>query len=295
MAPSANYADLLRSVPGVNITQISARDVNVNSRSATSSLATSQLAVVDGRSIYQDFFGFTMWDFMPSNLDEIKRIEVIRGPASAVWGANALNGVINVITKTPARDARHVGVVRCGGRWTARSTRTRPSARRSGYVQRRPTRRRSTIAGRYKLSAGTYVSDAFARPTGTIPNGSTTQYPNYENDGTNQPKVDARVDYDFADPSKKLQFAGGVAGTDGMMHTGIGPFDIAKGAKMGYWQGDVHEERAQAAGVHEHAQRRGDERRRGGSGRQADPAELRHEDVRLRAGRQPHPRGQTRA
>ena len=88
-------------MPGVNITQISARDVNVTSRGATSSLATSQLTVVDGRSVYQDFFGFTMWDFVPSNLDEIKRIEVIRGPASAIWGANALNGVVNVITKSP--------------------------------------------------------------------------------------------------------------------------------------------------------------------------------------------------
>jgi iron complex outermembrane receptor protein len=85
----------------VNITQLSARDVNVNSRSATSSLATAQLAVVDGRSIYQDFFGFVMWDFMPANVNEIKQMEVIRGPASAVWGANALNGVINVVTKSP--------------------------------------------------------------------------------------------------------------------------------------------------------------------------------------------------
>ena len=101
VAPSTNYADLLRNVPGVNVTQISARDVNITSRSATSSLATSQLAVVDGRSIYQDFFGFTMWDFMPNDLDEIKRVEVIRGPASAVWGANALTGVVNVITKSP--------------------------------------------------------------------------------------------------------------------------------------------------------------------------------------------------
>src|SRR4029450_12812116 len=101
VAPSSNYAELLRNAPGVNITQISARDVNVTSRGATSSLATSQLTVVDGRSVYQDFFGFTMWDFVPSNLDEVKRIEVIRGPASAVWGANALSGVVNIITKSP--------------------------------------------------------------------------------------------------------------------------------------------------------------------------------------------------
>ena len=98
-SPAANYGDLLRGVPGVNVTQLSARDINVTARGATSSLSTSQLAVVDGRSLYQDFFGFVMWDFMPANTAEIKQIEVIRGPASAVWGANAVNGVINVITR----------------------------------------------------------------------------------------------------------------------------------------------------------------------------------------------------
>ena len=107
--PAASYSDLLRTVPGVNVTQLSARDINITSRAATSSLSTSQLAVLDGRSIYQDFFGFVMWDFMPANMDEVKQIEVIRGPASAVWGANALTGVVNVITKTP-REMRGASV-----------------------------------------------------------------------------------------------------------------------------------------------------------------------------------------
>src|SRR6188474_3538601 len=56
--PSTNYAELFRSVPGVNIVQTSARDFNITTRSATSSLATSQLALLDGRSLYPDFFGF---------------------------------------------------------------------------------------------------------------------------------------------------------------------------------------------------------------------------------------------
>ena len=100
-APTQNFAELLRSVPGLNITQVSARDINVTSRAPTGTLATGQLALLDGRSLYQDFFGFVMWDFLPVNLNEIKQIEVIRGPASAVWGANALYGVVNVITKSP--------------------------------------------------------------------------------------------------------------------------------------------------------------------------------------------------
>src|SRR5687768_3031533 len=100
-APTQNFAELLRTVPGMNITHVSARDINVTSRGATGTLATGQLALLDGRSLYQDFFGFVMWDFLPVNLNEIKQVEVIRGPASAVWGANALNGVVNVITKSP--------------------------------------------------------------------------------------------------------------------------------------------------------------------------------------------------
>src|SRR3954453_16331630 len=100
-APTQNFAELLRAVPGMNITQVSARDINVTTRGATGTLATAQLALFDCRSLYQDFFGFVMWDFLPVNLNEIKQVEVIRGPASAVWGANAVNGVINVITKSP--------------------------------------------------------------------------------------------------------------------------------------------------------------------------------------------------
>ena len=100
-ATSQNFAELLRPIPGLNITQVSARDINVTSRAATGTLATGLLALLDGRSLYQDMFGFVMWDFLPVNLNEIKQIEVIRGPASAVWGANALYGVVNVITKSP--------------------------------------------------------------------------------------------------------------------------------------------------------------------------------------------------
>jgi len=235
VAPSSNYADLLRNAPGVNITQISARDVNVTSRGATSSLATSQLTVVDGRSVYQDFFGFTMWDFVPSNLDEIKRIEIIRGPASAIWGANALNGVVNVITKSPRELVGTSVTLGVGGfDRDVVDDDAHPGSGSLFYV--RGTHAAVKDRWAYKLSAGTYVSDAFARPVGNVPNGLTppTPYPPYENKGTEQPKFDGRVDYDFANPDRKLQFSGGIGGTDGIMHTGIGPFDIQGGSKMGY-------------------------------------------------------------
>src|SRR5205823_14847653 len=100
-SPAQNYGDLLRSVPGLNVIQTSARHINLTSRQATTTLSNSQLVLVDGRSIYLDFFGIVLWDFLPTNLADIRQIEVIRGPASAVWGANALTGVVNVITKAP--------------------------------------------------------------------------------------------------------------------------------------------------------------------------------------------------
>jgi len=85
-SPAVNIGDLLRAVPGLNVTQVSARDVNLTARGATGTLATSQLALVDGRSVYLDFFGMVMWDLVPTNPNDIRQIEVIRGPASAVWG-----------------------------------------------------------------------------------------------------------------------------------------------------------------------------------------------------------------
>ena len=235
---STNYGDLLRSVPGLNVTQISARDVNVTSRAATGTLATSQLAVLDGRSLYLDFFGFIMWDFMPVNMTEIKRIEVIRGPASAIWGANATSGVINVITKTPREMQGTTATIGAG--WfgrdaTGNGASSTASAGSLFYLSGTHARAVNDRLA-FKISAGGYSSDPMARPVGLIPNGlagNTTKYPDYANAGTSQPKFDARVDYDLKDGAA-LQFSGGAGGTSGIMHTGIGPFDVAKGSVLGY-------------------------------------------------------------
>ena len=86
-----------------------------------------------------------MWDFLPVNLNEIKQVEVIRGPASAVWGANAVNGVVNVITKSPREMQGTSAVLGFGSFDGAGAERNDGSA---VVRQRRLTRRRSTIAGR---------------------------------------------------------------------------------------------------------------------------------------------------
>ncbi|HYT75935.1 MAG TPA: TonB-dependent receptor [Vicinamibacterales bacterium] len=237
-APTQNFAELLRAVPGMNITQVSARDINVTARGATGTLATGQLAVLDGRSLYQDFFGFVMWDFLPVNLNEIKQIEVIRGPASAVWGANALSGVINVITKSPREMQGTSAVLGVGGFDRSTST-TSQSAGTLFYISGTHAQAVNDRLA-FKISAGGYTQDPYARPSGAIAcdrpevcTAARNPYPPFANQGTTQPKFDARVDYDYPD-GRKLSFSGGVAGTDGIMHTGIGPFDIDKGSVMGY-------------------------------------------------------------
>src|SRR5262245_48151836 len=189
-SPATNMGDLLRAVPGINVTHLTARDVNITTRCATSTLATSQLALVDGRSVYLDFFGMVMWDLVPTNASEIKQIEVIRGPASAVWGANAMSGVVNVITMSPRELAAATG----GSSLTVAA----------GFFDRDATGQDNGTGGlfyvngthaqavdekwSYKLSAGYFTQDALPRPTGTINNAFNTPYPPYANSGTSQPK-----------------------------------------------------------------------------------------------------------
>ena len=229
-ATSQNFAELLRAVPGLNVTQVSARDINVTSRAATGTLATGQLALLDGRSLYQDFFGFVMWDFLPVNLNEIKQVEVIRGPASAVWGANAVYGVVNVITKSPREMQGTSAILGIG-------TFERTNDQDAGSLWYISGTHAQAVNDRwaFKLSAGGYSQDPLSRPTGIIPGspGTGTAYPSYTNTGTTQPKFDGRVDYDYTSGAK-LSLSGGVSGTEGIMHSGIGPFDIKSGSYMTY-------------------------------------------------------------
>ena len=193
---SSSYADVFRSVPGVNVTQTSARDINITSRGATSTLSTSQLALIDGRSIYLDFFGFIAWDFLPVNPAEIKQIEVIRGPASAIWGANALSGVVNVITKTPRELQGSSFTIGFGGFNRESSNASRTPARCSTCRVR--TRRPSTSAGRTRSRP---VSTRRTRCCARAGRCRTTpaRLSDYTNTGHEAAEVRLRVDRDYED------------------------------------------------------------------------------------------------
>ncbi len=231
-SPINSYAELLREVPGMNISQTSARDYNITMRGATSTLSTNQLALLDGRSLYLDFFGFIAWDLVPANAFELRQVEVIRGPASAVWGANALNGVINFISKTP-RELDSNNLTMTFGGFNRRPEGGQDLDGGALYSVNVTHARALNDRWAYKLSAGYFSSDAFARPVGTIPNGTGTEYPAFSNQGTSQPKFTGRVDYDQPDGRYNLVLEAGYSGTDGIIHTGIGPFDMT-GVGLGY-------------------------------------------------------------
>ena len=106
--------DLLRMVPGLDIMQITTSDLVINARGYNKEMSNKMLVLIDGRSVYWDFYGIVLWDTFPIVLEDIKRIEIIRGPGSALYGANAFSGVINIITKSP-EETRGTSVSVSGG------------------------------------------------------------------------------------------------------------------------------------------------------------------------------------
>jgi iron complex outermembrane receptor protein len=94
--------DLLRMAPGVEVAQINSNKWAVSVRGFNALYANKLLVLVDGRSLYNRIFSGVLWDTEDLMLDDIDRIEVIRGPGAAMWGANAVNGVINIVTKAAA-------------------------------------------------------------------------------------------------------------------------------------------------------------------------------------------------
>jgi len=97
---ATNIPDLLKMVPGVNVAQLNANMWAIGIRGFSNLDADKVLVLIDGRSVYTPTSSGVEWDQQDVPLENIDRIEVIRGPGGAVWGANAMNGVINIITKS---------------------------------------------------------------------------------------------------------------------------------------------------------------------------------------------------
>ncbi len=98
-AGAASVPEALRLAPGVQVARLSSGRWAVSVRGFNSRFANKLLVLIDGRSVYSPLFSGVVWEMESTVLEDIDRIEVIRGPGAALWGANAVNGVINILTR----------------------------------------------------------------------------------------------------------------------------------------------------------------------------------------------------
>lgn len=106
--------EALRLVPGVQVARVDSNTWAIGIRGFASSLARSVLVLIDGRTVYNPLFAGTYWELQDVYLEDIDRIEVTRGPGGSLWGANAFNGVINIITKSAAETQGMRAMARAG-------------------------------------------------------------------------------------------------------------------------------------------------------------------------------------
>ncbi len=106
--------EALRLVPGVQVARVDANKWAVSMRGFNSREANKLLVLMDGRSIYDPLFSGMLWESQDVMLEDVERIEVIRGPGGTLWGANAFNGIINIITRN-SMDTRGGIVAASGG------------------------------------------------------------------------------------------------------------------------------------------------------------------------------------
>ena len=240
-------AELLRTVPGVNVIRLSANDIALTTRGATTPAAHSQLVLVDGRSVYLDFFGLVLWDAMTFNQGDIQQIEVVRGPASATWGANAMTGAVNILTREPRQSVGSELSV-WGGFHDRNAGSTTGLAPGTVYGTNASMTRAPTRDIAYRLSAGHYRSDGFPRPVGRIPRVDDPRvsrrhvggalFHSLHNPAASHVKFDGRLDHRVHDGRGRLSYSGGVSTPTGSTHTALGPFNLQEGylgyAKVNY-------------------------------------------------------------
>src|SRR5438046_5856351 len=111
---ATSIPEALRLVPGLEVARIDQNKWAIGSRGFNGRFDNKLLVLIDGRSVYTPLFSGVYWDIQDVMLEDVDRIEVIRGPGATLWGANAVDGVINIITK-PSRSTQSVLVTAEGG------------------------------------------------------------------------------------------------------------------------------------------------------------------------------------
>lgn len=132
-AGATTIPDILKMAPGIQVAKVDANKWGISSRGFNGRLSNKLLVLIDGRSVYTPLFSGVYWDAKDTFIEDIDRIEVIRGPGATLWGANAVNGIINIITKSTSQtqdgfieiggghEEKKFGNVRFGGRFSPKT------------------------------------------------------------------------------------------------------------------------------------------------------------------------------
>ncbi|PPD31769.1 MAG: TonB-dependent receptor [Methylomonas sp.] len=144
--------DALRLAPGIEVAQINANSWSITARGFNGRYANKLLVLMDGRTVYTPLFSGVFWNLQDTMMEDIDRIEVIRGPGAVMWGANAVNGVINIITKK-AKDTQGNLLVAGGGN------------QEQGFAGYRHGGQLGE-EGNYRVYAKTFEREAFVSPAG---------------------------------------------------------------------------------------------------------------------------------
>jgi iron complex outermembrane receptor protein len=111
---ASTLPQVLRLAPNLQVAQVDARQWAITARGFNNSFGNKLLVMVDGRTVYAPIFSGVFWDQQDLLLEDIERIEVISGPGASLWGANAVNGVINVITRAAGPDDEPLAMLQAG-------------------------------------------------------------------------------------------------------------------------------------------------------------------------------------
>jgi iron complex outermembrane receptor protein len=217
----SNIPDALRLVPGLDVARVDAHTWAISSRGFNDIFANKLLVMIDGRTVYTPLFSGVFWEIQDTLLADIDRIEVVRGPGATLWGANAVDGVINIITKS-ARDTQGLLISGGGGTEDLGFTNIRYGGKISDDAYFR-------IYGKY------FGHDSSVFSNGSSAHDSWDQYrsgfrldwdPTKENTFTFQGDIySGQQDENYAVPTRMFPFAGQISSTD----------NVAGGNLLGRW------------------------------------------------------------
>jgi iron complex outermembrane receptor protein len=157
---ASSLPEALRLAPNLQVARLDSNSYAITARGFNNAIGNKLLVLIDGRTVYASFFSGVLWDQQDVMLEDVERIEVISGPGATLWGANAVNGVINVITKAAADTPGGLVSVRGGNRENGASLRYGTAIGDSGHLR---VYAKSTRQENSRTASGQSVADGSTR------------------------------------------------------------------------------------------------------------------------------------